>query len=594
MEVGPDGRVQELLSGISPNECPKIADPKTGSVQPAADCTQRAGAPTREIGTYCGTNDTWCVLGVWPHADYLRIQHPTLLYSGDAVLDNDWGALYSAVGGGGLRSWEGEEGTCLNNLIVGFSRTLNLEEELPGGGEIGAPSLQQERMAGALEAFSGFLKAALYRLEINNAIEFKKYYPSARERLRQGVVLGNGKYIDLAYKPYKYVQMLQQEGDDADEALIAEWDHLQQYPWVFGASRESITPKEDSAMVAENAAELANPSPLGPPRNQNLETPRPVVTYVSKWNDLKNAVLNDRQVLRYIYWRYNVTIKVTSMTEHEAAVAKLLQVTDMLIAPAGGHWANTIFLKPGAVTLQMLPYGSRRPDKKLNQGGDVATMVHLRRGTHLDWVNPHAEYSFFRKVDFADHPEEYRVNPEAPSQGGAWASPGDGQSQPHPAWLHANMYADLNHLGPYIDEAMRLSGIPKMSVRNVARLAQQERRAEQLLVYAREHPVPVGTDGGEILGSEDMEGENVDENGDDGTAAVGGLEYEDAESGTIENASDGEFEIDKEDEKSQEDFSVAAAKKAATKGGVKTSGTDAAATVMTVEDFEADSYFDSE
>jgi hypothetical protein len=589
MQIGPDGKVQDFLSGISPNECPKIADSNTGAVQPAAECTQRTGAPKRESGAYCGTEDTWCVLGVWPHADYLRTQHPTLLYSSDGVLDNDWGALYSALGGGGLRLWDAEQGTCLSNLIVGFSRTLNLEEELPSGGEIGAPSLQQERMAGALEAFSSFIKSALHRLEINNAIEFSGYPLTEVERLRQGVVLGNGRYIDLAYKPHKFVEMLQQEGDNADEALIDEWEQLLQYPWIFGASRETITPKEDYAAVAEDAAELVNPSPLGPPRNQNVEFPRPVITYVSKWNDLTNAVLNDRQVLRYIYWRYNVTLKITSMSEHEGAAARLLQATDMLIAPAGEHWANAVFLKPGAVTLQLLPYGSRRSDNKLHQGGEVATMVHLRRGTHLDWVNPHAEYSFFRKADFFDHPDEFRVNPEAPSQGGAWAFPGEGPNQPHPAWLHANTYADLNHLGPFIDEAMRLAGVPKMSVRNVARLAEEERRAEEELAYARGHPDRVGTDGkilGEIQNHELMEIRN-------GGNVAEGLLFDNAHSGRIKKiASDGEFEVDVDEEERQEDFSIAA-KKAARKAA-KMRGKDTAATVMDVDEFEAESYFDSD
>jgi hypothetical protein len=604
MQVGPDGKVQELLSGITPNECPKIADPSTGAFQPAADCTQRSPAPVRESGAYCGTDDTWCVLGVWPHAGYMRTQHPTLLYTSDAILDNDWGVLYSALGGGGLRSWDAEEGTCLSNLIVGFSRTLNLEEELPSGGEIGAPSEHQERMAGALEAFSRFMKSALHRLEINNAIEFLGYPLSAAERLRQGIVLGNGRYIDLVYKPSKFVTMLEEEGDNADATLLQEWKHLQQYPWLFGTSRETITPKEDMAAVAEDAAELVVPSPLGPPRSYTLESPRPVVTYVSKWNDLTNAVLNDRQVLRYIYWRYNVTLKVTCMSEHEAAAAKLLQTTDVLIAPAGSHWANAVFLKPGAVTLQLLPYGSRRHDGKLLQGADVATMVHLRRGSHLDWVNPHGEYSFFRRTDFVDQPEDFRTNPDNKINNNSLL--------PHQAWLHANTYADLNHLGPFIDEAMRLAGVSKMDPKAIAALAKQEQEAEQALVYAREHPIVVGADG-EVKNS--LEEEKLVEDGDpenDGNMAAAGLNPEDEEehvaSTAVEVASDGEFEVD-DDQQAQQNLDdtigtahittkkTAAGKRGKASGSV-TAGTDTVAAVAAIvgeeDDSEADSYFDSE
>jgi hypothetical protein len=399
--------------------------------------------------------------------------------------------------------------------------------------------------------------------------------------------------------------MLEADGDDANEALIKEWTHLQKYPWLFGASRETITPKEDIAVVAEDAAELVNPSPLGPPRLFSLESPRPVVTYVSKWNDLTNAVLNDRQVLRYIYWRYNVTLKVTSMSEHEAAAAKLLQSTDVLIAPAGTHWANAVFLKPGAVTLQLLPYGSRRSDGKLIQGGEVATTVHLRRGTHVDWVNPHAEYSFFRKADFAEKKDEFRVNPDELSQGGTWALPssssssGEG-SQTHPAWLHANTYADLNHLGPFVDEVMRLAGVSKMDPKVIAKLAKEEQQAEVALQYAKDHPIHVGADG-QIENEEEAEAEGGEED-NDGNAAAAGFEPADEEEPRLRVASDGEFEVDDTDEINQEDFSAAttAAKAAAAarnSGKLGTAGaieSAAAVSIEAIDDSEADSYFENE
>jgi hypothetical protein len=54
------------------------------------------------------------------------------------------------------------------------------------------------------------------------------------------------------------------------------------------------------------------------------------------------------------------------------------------------------------------------------------------------------------------------------SENNAWSKPDP--DSPHPAWLYANTYADMNHLKAYIDVAMEAAGIPKMPGWKIAEL----------------------------------------------------------------------------------------------------------------------------
>jgi len=181
------------------------------------------------------------------------------------------------------------------------------------------------------------------------------------------------------------------------------------------------------------------------------------VTFISRVRTLNRAVLNERQILRYIYWNYEVKLQVTDLTEGLDVIANSMASTDVLIGTHQPEWMHAIFLPPGAVSLQLHPYGWD-VDGGLLRGGDVENIVHLRRGTHLDWVNPYPEFSFFRRKDFGSD-GDFRPHPSE-SGSGQWARPS--VETTHPAWLYANTYADMNHLRPYIDACMETAGIPKL------------------------------------------------------------------------------------------------------------------------------------
>lgn len=472
IEIRKDKAVAQVTEGNNEFECPKVANPETGVIRLASDCSQKRGI-SEMLPEKCGENDMWCMEGVWPAASAIKHDpRPSFVYVDEEVLDNEWGPLYTAMGGG-ARSFDSIQGKCFRNLIVGTSRTLDLAEAVPSGGEGGDPQERQLRMSEALDVFVRFTRSMMRRLQINNAIEFEGYEDHRREDLRRGVIFGQGSLIDQVFTVPNDRHAALDAYPDKGHTLMpivqtSAWGDLKSELWLFSQDRQTRTPKNSHAAISMEAIDALQPSPLGPPPRLRNQRPRPVVTYITRWSDLSRSIINERQVLRYIYWRYNVTLKVTSLTEHAEAVAQLLQKTDVLIGSFGNGWAQSVFLKQGAGALQLLPYGWRREDGSLLRGDQVSTILHLRRGTHLTWVNPHAEFSFFRREDFKIDPESFRTHPDPPESNSEWSAPhGD---VPHPAWLNANTYADLSHLGPYIDAIMQQAGIRKMNPRKVAKL----------------------------------------------------------------------------------------------------------------------------
>ncbi|WPT13760.1 hypothetical protein PSENEW3_00001599 [Picochlorum sp. SENEW3] len=452
-KIDQEGVTTKLGTGLSGDECPIVADLLTGSVKPASDCVNRKkGSSFRKR---CNVEDTCCQPGVWPGNPELKFKKegPAIIYSDESVVSTEWSALYSAMSSK-VRSLDAIDGSCLRNLIVGSTKSFSFEEAIEGvdDSELGA----FDSLSSDLDDFVQFTRSAQQRLVMNNAIEFLGYPDLNAEKLRKGIHLGQGGLIDRVYPSIPktvwdspYVWGLDKTMQDDKMAMI-------HHPWVFAYQKRHKTLKSEYDRVKEEARKYLSPPPI-PFENHGWRQELPVVTFITRVKNLNRAILNERHVLRYIYWNYEVRLRVTDLSEHVDAVASIFSETDVLIGSHEPGWMHSIFLKSGAVTLQLLPYGWRNEDDSLFRGGDVQNTVHLRRGSHLDWVNPHAEFSFFRRKDFKDG--GFVMHPSS-EEGSAWSRPDP--ENIHPAWLYANTYADMNHLGAFIDVAMEAAGIPKL------------------------------------------------------------------------------------------------------------------------------------
>ena len=453
--IDEQGGVTKLGSGLPGDVCPTVADLLTGAVKPARDCVQRGDAKHSS----CNAEDTWCHPGTWPGLPGLGYSKdgPVLAYFDESNINAEWSSLLSAMSSK-VRSFDALEGYCIRNLVVGTSRSLKFDEKYHDGGanELGEVSALAS-LADDLDDFVQFVRSALDRLAMNHAIEFLGYRNRHAEKLRQGIRLGQGSLIDKVY-PAETDRLYESYFSTLDMSLSRDVAAMVNHPWAFSYAARHIALASDYDKIHREAVDRLSPSPLPFSRTRTYADGRlPVVTFLSRVRTLNRAVLNERQILRYIYWNYEVELRVTDLSENIDYVADSLASTDVLIGMHQPEWMSAIFLHPGAVTLQMHPYGWRRDDGTLFRGGDVENIVHLRRGTHLDWVNPYPEFSFFRRKDFGPSDSDFRAHP---SESGPWSKPK--AEDTHQAWLYANTYADMNHLKPYIDATMEAAGIPKL------------------------------------------------------------------------------------------------------------------------------------
>ena len=464
------GIIRRMGGGLPGDTCPTVADLLTGAVKPAIDCVHRDDASHGSRMPTCNVEDNWCHPGVWPGNPGLEYSKdgPVVVYFDPSNINEEWSSLYSAMSSK-VRSFDALEGYCIRNLIVGTTKSLKFEDKfedtegrtsqgLPNGDSRVLDQVQaMESLSNDLEDFVQFIRSALARLRMNNAIEFLGYTDPLAEKMRQGLRFGQGSLIDKVY-PAEQDSLFDAYFSGLDMSLQRDVAAMVSNPWMFAYEKRHIALASDYDRIHSEAMKRLSASPLSYTRVRTYgEGTLPVVTFISRVKTLNRAVLNERQILRYIYWNYEVKLRVTDLTEDLGVIADTLAGTDVLIGTHQPEWMHAIFLHPGAVSLQLHPYGWD-VDGGLLRGGDVENVMHLRRGTHLDWVNPYPEFSFFRRKDFGSD-GDFRPHPSE-STSGPWVRPS--AEATHPAWLYANTYADMNHLRPYIDACMETAGIPKL------------------------------------------------------------------------------------------------------------------------------------
>lgn len=171
----------------------------------------------------------------------------------------------------------------------------------------------------------------------------------------------------------------------------------------FGMARRAYMSQKEAEGLEElwkESAKLTQSLAKKDPQNHNrkvlkptdgglpsmLEKPRPVITYI--WRDnYKRSVLNTHDILSYILLRYNVTLRVTTLQESVPEVMDALSHTDVVIGMHGAGWTNALFIKRGAASLQLIPYGWVGEDGATIRGYAVTCLSMSMQG-HME-INHH-------------------------------------------------------------------------------------------------------------------------------------------------------------------------------------------------------------
>lgn len=187
-----------------------------------------------------------------------------------------------------------------------------------------------------------------------------------------------------------------------------------------------------------------------------LESPRPVVTYL--WRDnYKRSVLNTHDLLSYILLRYNVTLKVTTLQEPLPEVINLLSNSDVVLGMHGAGWTNGLFIKRGAASLQLIPYGWIKPDGSSIRGSSYKSLLLASDSIYSEWVNENPEYAYIRRQDFKSLKMkgihmDYALHPIP-----TWGMPEGVRPGNH--WIYQNTFVDMETFAPTLDKTMQQAGI---------------------------------------------------------------------------------------------------------------------------------------
>jgi hypothetical protein len=225
------------------------------------------------------------------------------------------------------------------------------------------------------------------------------------------------------------------------------------------ARRSYMSPKEvttlegmwnASAKLTERLGRRES-GPQNIERKPHHESPRPVVTYL--WRDnYKRSVLNTHDVLSYILMRYNVTLRVTSLQEPLPEVVDLMSTSDVVIGMHGAGWTNGLFLKRGAATLQLIPYGWVKEDGAIIRGSSYKSLLLASDSDYHEFINDDPEMAFMRRHDFKSMKQkgvemEFSVHPKR-----SWGLPTGVRPGNH--WIYQNTFVDMDKFHKAIDETM--------------------------------------------------------------------------------------------------------------------------------------------
>jgi hypothetical protein len=508
--VGPGGVLSEITDGMG-DGCPYEWDPAAQRVVQPESCPPRYGLLERDR---CDPDtEAWCregaVVSVRRYAN-----GPVILPYTASSLVNIWAHLYHAMTQD-IRDWSNIDGACFKELIIGKSSTLNFyqainntqpdPEMMAMWPRVNASETRVEAMA----VFKAFVTSA-QRDYVKQQIDageppWKGYADPDMERLRRGIGpedLRTGVIEGLVPKhvpgmlrhEHAELRKLWRQKSKATEALVKAFvaayggakaakkssmaqedtqkalDQFDDYESRAARQQEVIRQERSGesdgtrrhmgtrrALLAASRTLTAAGVPKWFDKRAvyRHETPRPVVTYMSR-NFFSRGVLNEGDVLAYVLARYNVTLKVTTFEEPLLEVMDTLAATDVLFGMHGAGWTNALFIKRGATTMQLFPYGWRLPDGTTVRGYNYREIVYASECAYSEWVNPNRQHAFFRRIDYQKQWNlTYALHPDP-----SWPLPHN--SWPGNPWIYQNTYVAMKKFGPAIDDMMAKAGISPM------------------------------------------------------------------------------------------------------------------------------------
>jgi hypothetical protein len=443
VEVDARGYGTEYVDDLDPG-CPWEIDQETLTPRRPSTCRVKTGIVKEGP---CTLDD--CVPGV--HS-YFRDDGPVLWLAKGMGVTKTWQHMFYAISSN-VWSWESLVGSCFRELYIGKSNTLSYYMPLLPLADDGTQTeLTKTNIraitswrSNATEAFKRVMRPAqkdaiVFHRDVSKIPMWKEPWPDhtlpAWSTLFRGVGPEDVGALDVL-KPNKGWARRAYMSPKEVTNLEAMWNQSSKL-----AAELAQRPATDPQPALGNAAKL--------------ETPRPVVTYL--WRDnYKRSVLNTHDILSYVLRRYNVTLRVTSLQEPLPEVVDLMSHSDVVIGMHGAGWTNGLFLKRGAATLQLIPYGWVKEDGAIIRGSSYKSLLLASDSNYHEYVNDDPELAFMRRHDFKSMKlkgvdMEYAIHPKK-----SWGLP-DGV-RPGNHWIYQNTYVDMDKFSKAIDETMASAGI---------------------------------------------------------------------------------------------------------------------------------------
>jgi len=477
-EIDEAGNMVEYLEGLHPECHWKMDLYGNGSVYRPEKCLFKTGrlpnSSSSKQSIHCSPkHDDWCRPGV---VAFNRSSGPIILMAKGAIWpDRKWRHMFTAISED-IREWDDMVGTCFKELYLVKSHTLDFYTAIYSSYP-NYPHAQKQRV-GSIQAFQELMATAeRHHREVRHKQkpklhEWGGYSSPGLEILRQGIGPENIGALsvlrDLRTVGIKEGRLKQKDVDKINRMRREETEDM----LAFVREKQQMQEEEEEKKLRSNASSGARKEPRekegASAYSQFVPTPsapRPVVTFMWRMN-FKRCAVNEADILTYLLLRYNVTVRVTSFNEPLMETMDLMNSTDILLGMHGAGWTNALFLKRGAAAMQMLPYNWRNPaTKTLIRGGSYKAIVIAKEAQYVEWVNPFANYSFFRPIDFdkarRDDPPPYKYSLHPDPD---WKVPYALENKIGSHWIYQNTLVKIRDIAVKLDTMMRFKGIVPMPV----------------------------------------------------------------------------------------------------------------------------------